>query len=112
MARTGVSTLMLALIVGLSIPSARASITTFTGGMAAQDAWKATIGSHVFEGFESFSIDAPITSLPALGLSLDPLAGGAQPGIYRHGIDNTPSGQRQLANFPGNCCITGTFQGG
>jgi hypothetical protein len=110
MAQTSLSVLMLASIVGLSSPPARAAIVPFTGGVVAQEAWRTAVGSYVFEGFESFSINTPITSLSALGLTVDPLAGGVQPGIYQHGVNNTPSGQRQLANFPGNCCITGTFQ--
>lgn len=100
------------LMAGLAIPSARASIVTFTGGLAAQGSWRNAVGTYVFEGFESFSVDNAVNSLSALGLILDPLAAGVQSGIYEHRVNNTPSGQKQLANFPGNCCITGAYQFG
>src|SRR5688572_28012648 len=86
--------LLLALVATLVIPSARASIVTFTGGLAAQSAWRNAVGTYVFEGFESFSVDDAVNSLPSLGLILDPLVAGVQPGIYEHRVNNTPSGQK------------------
>lgn len=91
---------------------AHAVLVTYEGGVNAQTAWRAAVGSFVLEGFESSPVNTAIPSLPALGLTFEPLPGGAFPGIYQHNVDDTPFGAKQLANFPGNCCITNLYQNG
>ena len=99
------------LIAGaIAAGSAQAAMATFSGGAAAESAWQSAAGTYVLETFDGYAVDTPIFTLPALGLELAPLPGGAQPGIYEHSADHTPSAPRQLANFPGNCCITSEYQ--
>ena len=101
-----------ALATSVAAPTVHAAFTTFAGGTTAQSAWRNAVGTYVSEDFEGFSVNAPVTSLPTLGLAFDPLSNGAQPGIYRHGVDNTPFESKQLANFPGNCCIASAYRYG
>jgi len=100
----------LAFLFAFGAQIAQAALITFEGGLAQQAAWRSSVGSFVLEDFQSFSVNAPISSLPSLGLTFDPLAGGGPPGIYQHSVNDTPFGANQLANFPGNCCITTAYQ--
>lgn len=93
-----------ALLASFASPAA-GQLTSFVGGPAAQADWRSAVDSFVVEDFESRATDSPVTSLPQLGLVFAPLPSGAQPGIYSHGSDDTSFGSKQLANFPGNCCI-------
>jgi hypothetical protein len=102
----------LALSLAVAAPAAQAAFLAFEGGIAAQGAWRAAAGSFVIETFESFAINSTVSALPSLGLNFAPLVGGGSPGIYAHAVDDTPFGAKQLANFPGNCCITAPYQFG
>jgi len=88
-----------------------APITTFTG-QDAESKWKKAVGLFDYEGFESYSINDAVTAFPVLGLIVEPLNNGDQPGIYRHFDNNTPSGQLQIGNAPGNCCIRSQYRYG
>lgn len=102
-----------ALIVVLTAsPGARAAFQSFGGGPSAEASWRADAGSYVIETFDNYAPNTPISSLPALGLTFDALAAGGQPGIYLHHVDNTPSAPLQIANVPGNCCISPAYQNG
>jgi len=90
-------------------PALHAAFTPYAGGLSAQSDWQSAVGSYVFEGFESYPRDTPITVLPAFGLTFDLTIGGTPPGIYEHSVANTPSGPKQIANFPGNCCLTANY---
>ena len=82
--------------------SPAASFVTYSGGTSAESDWQAAAGTTLLEDFESYSIGAQISSLPALGIEFDSLGGGGFPNIYNHppSITTTPYGSRQLANFP------------
>ena len=100
------------LLLATSSQLPQASIVTFTGGQASQDSWRSAVGTFVTEDFQSFATNTTIPSLPLLGLTFNTLIGGGSPGVYDHFNDNTPFGSKQIANFPGNCCITSSFQFG
>jgi hypothetical protein len=77
-----------------------------------QSAWESAAGSFASENFDSFAPNTPISALPALHLSFAPLIASGFPGVYEHAVDNTPSGPRQIANFPGNSSILPQYQNG
>lgn len=110
MSRRGI--LSLAAVLGIATSSAHAALATFEGGVAAETAWRAAAGAYVLESFDGYANDTAITQLAALHLTFDALAAGGQPGIYTHGVDNAPSGPKQIANFPGNSSITAPYQNG
>lgn len=85
---------------------ASAAFITFTGGTAAETAWRTAVGTFQLETFDSYGQGNVISSLPALGVSFDlipPNSSGPTPGfpaVYVHSVDNTPSGPQQLSNMP------------
>lgn len=78
--------------------AALAAFVTYNGGTAEESNWQVAAGTTVLEDFESYSNGTQIPSLPALGISFDPLAGGGYPQAYLFG--GTPHGPMHLANFP------------
>ncbi len=87
------------LFVLISSNTALAAFVTYNGGAAAEFDWQTDAGTTVLENFESYSVGTQISSLPALGIGFDTLAGGGFPNIYNHGR-GTPHGPFHLANFP------------
>ena len=79
--------------------SALAAFVTYNGGTAVESDWQTDAGTTVLEDFESYAVGTQISSLPALGVDFDTLAGGGFPVIYNHG-GGTPYGPLHLANFP------------
>jgi len=101
-----------AILAAAASPALHAAFTPFTGGLSAQSDRQSAVGSFVFEGFQSYAQNTSITALPAFGLTFDLTIGGTPPGIYEHSVANTPSGPREIANFPGNCCISDVYKFG
>ena len=78
-----------------------AGFITYNGGSDAESVWQTAAGFTALDDFESYSVGAQISSLPALGIGFDTLAGGGFPTIYNHHeCCVTPYGTRHLANFP------------
>jgi len=78
--------------------NALAAFVTYTGNSAVELNWQIAAGTTTLENFESYTAGTQISSLPALGISFDPLAGGGYPQTYQFG--GTPHGPMQLGNFP------------
>lgn len=90
-----------ALFIAISNNDASASFVTYSGDATAESDWRVAAGNTLLEDFESYSVGTQISSLPALGIGLDSLAGGGLPNIYsHHECCVTPYGTRHLANFP------------
>jgi len=86
------------LFLWLLSSSVSAAFVTFNGDSTAELNWQAAAGTTVLENFESYAAGTQISSLPALGISFDQLAGGGYPQAYPFG--GTPHGPMQLGNFP------------
>jgi len=95
----GLTLAVLVLMFGLSNP-VHASFITYQGGLSAESAWQTAVVSFSIETFEGLAAGSAVTTLSTVKLNLDPLAGSTQPSIYVHSTANTPSGTKQLANFP------------
>lgn len=89
-----------ALITGTG--SASAAFITYQGGAGAQTSWQtaAGAGTEPLETFDGFTAGTMVPTLPGLGIGFEPIAAGLYPGVYQHGVDNTPSGPLQLSNMP------------
>lgn len=90
----GVATLI------MSAGSASAAFITYQGGAGAQTSWQAAAGTVSLETFDGFTAGTMIQTLPGLGVGFEAIAAGLYPGVYQHGVDNTPSEPRQLSNMP------------
>ncbi len=81
--------------------NAQAAFVTYNGDSTIESNWQTVSGSTTIEDFESYAVNSQISSLPALGISFETLAGGGLPSIYNHGeCCVTPYGSKQLGNFP------------
>ncbi len=87
-----------ALYLTVANNAALAAFVIYNGSTAEESNWQVAAGTAVTENFESYSEGTQISSLPALGISFDPLAGGGYPQAYLFG--GTPHGPMHLANFP------------
>lgn len=91
------------MLFGVSAP-VWASVATYTN----EAAWRAAVGTYALENFDGFTAGAQISTLPSLGLSLDPLgAYNAYPAIYGNqcGAD-IKSAPNMLINFGYPCSFT------
>lgn len=90
------------LVAGLSVTGtpAQALFLTFEGGVAEHAAFQTAAGPTALETFDGFAGGTQVSSLPGLGIDFGEIAPGLFPGIYVHGIDNTPSLPHQLSNMP------------
>lgn len=93
------SCLIFASLVAVTNHRACAAVMTFNGDSTDEADWQAAAGATSLENFESYSAGVQISSLPALGLSFDELAGGGYPVTYLFS-EGPPHGPMQLANFP------------
>jgi hypothetical protein len=97
--RSKFSALVTCLVVLIAVnDGAWAAFVSFNGDTSAESNWQQAAGSTVLEDFESYSAGTQISSLPALGIEFDPLAGGGHPHAYLFG--GTPHGPMHLGNFP------------
>ena len=100
-----VSILSLLVLSGLS-SHASAAFATYSD----ESLWRNAVGGDFnVESFESFSVGEQISSLPALGVRFDELAGSGLPAIYKHAADTTPYGRNHLGNFPNGVGGTNRF---
>jgi len=78
--------------------NAAAAFVTYNGDSTTELNWQSAADGTVLENFESYAAGTQISSLPALGISFDTLAGGGYPQAYLFG--GTPHGPMHLGNFP------------
>ena len=79
---------------------AQALFLTFEGGATEHTAFQSAAGPTALETFDGFAGGTQISSLPGLGIGFGEIAPGLFPGVYVHGVDNTPSLPHQLSNMP------------
>lgn len=93
-----------AVLVAASLPvsPASAAFMTYQGDLTQETSWRAAAGAGAepLETFDGFTAGTMIQTLPALGVGFQEIAPGLYPGVYQHGVDNTPSDPRQLSNMP------------
>src|SRR5262249_53100196 len=86
---------VLLLVVTIASSYAEAAFVTYSN----EAAWQAAASPTHLEDFESYPGGAQITTLPALGVSFEPLAGGGFPSTYFFPSGDTTHGPMHLANF-------------
>lgn len=94
MKKSHLLSVVFALFLSIATTNVFAAFVTYTS----ESTWQAAAGATVLENFESYSVGTQISSLPALGIEFDLLAGGLYPDTYSFG--GTPHGPMQLSNFP------------
>jgi hypothetical protein len=88
--------LFIAVFLFIAVNNAEAVFTSFD----VESEWQSASGNTVLEDFEGYTNGEQISSLPALGVGFETLAGGGFPAIYIHGVNTTPYGTKHLGNFP------------